>query len=48
MSLLINLHREGKSIMLITHDNDVANMASRRLRMLDGKIAFDSAAGGAL
>ena len=46
MSLLNSLHREGRGIMLITHDNDVANMASRRLHMLDGKINFDSAEGG--
>ncbi|MDD5018315.1 MAG: ABC transporter ATP-binding protein [Eubacteriales bacterium] len=46
MSLLISLHREGRGILLITHDNDIAKKASRRLHMLDGKIAFDSADGG--
>lgn len=46
MSILQNLHREGRGIVLITHDNDVANMASRRLHMLDGKIDMDSASGG--
>lgn len=47
MSILINLHREGRGILLITHDNDVAKMASRRVHMIDGKIDFDSADGGA-
>jgi putative ABC transport system ATP-binding protein len=46
MNLLLGLHREGRSIVLITHDNDVAGMASRRLHMLDGRIDSDSAAGG--
>ncbi len=46
MNLLLALHREGRSIVLITHDNGVAKMASRRLHMLDGKIDNDSAAGG--
>lgn len=46
MSILQNLHREGRGIVLITHDNDVAHMASRRLHMLDGKIDMDTASGG--
>ena len=46
MNILVDLHEEGRGIMLITHDNDIAEKASRRLRMLDGKIEFDSADGG--
>lgn len=46
MGMLMNLHREGRGIVLITHDNDIANKASRRVHMLDGKVDFDSANGG--
>lgn len=45
MSMLKDLHHEGRGIVLITHDPDVANMADRRLHMLDGKIDMDSAEG---
>lgn len=46
MNILVDLHNEGRGIVLITHDNDIAEKASRRLHMLDGKIDFDSADGG--
>ena len=32
------LHRQGNTIVLITHDNDVAKQASRSVHILDGKI----------
>ena len=32
------LHEQGNTIVLITHDNDVANQASRSIHILDGKI----------
>jgi putative ABC transport system ATP-binding protein len=47
MEILKGLYKEGRGILLITHDNDVANMASRQLQMRDGRIERDSAAGGA-
>ena len=31
------LHRQGNTIVLITHDNDVAKQASRSIHILDGK-----------
>ena len=46
MNILIDLHEEGRGIVLITHDNDIAQKAGRRLHMLDGRIDKDSAAGG--
>lgn len=46
MNLLVSLHKEGKGIIVITHDADIAAMASRRLYMKDGRIEKDSAAGG--
>ena len=32
------LHRQGNTIVLITHDNDVAKQASRSIHILDGQI----------
>ena len=32
------LHEQGNTIVLITHDNDVAKQASRSIHILDGKI----------
>ncbi len=33
------LHRQGNTIVLITHDNDVAKQASRSIHILDGRIS---------
>ena len=46
MNILVELHKEGRGIVLITHDKDIADKAGRRLHMLDGRIDKDSAAGG--
>ncbi len=46
MSLLIELNNDGKSVILITHDSDIAALASRRIYLKDGRIEKDSAAGG--
>ncbi len=46
MELLIGLNREGRGIILITHDPGVAAQAKRRVKMYDGKIVADSAEGG--
>jgi len=46
MDILTGLHREGRGILLITHDNNVANMARRQLKMYDGRIEQDSLSGG--
>lgn len=48
MALLKKLHREGNGIVLITHDNDIAKQAERRLHIVDGKIDNDSGREGAL
>ncbi len=45
MNILLELHAEGRGILLITHDQDIAAMATRRVHMLDGIIDFDSAGG---
>lgn len=42
MMLLHNLHEEGNTIVLITHDNNVAMEALRQVQISDGKIIKDS------
>ncbi len=42
MEILSGLYRDGSTIILITHDNEIANNAKRRVRILDGKIVEDS------
>ncbi len=39
MRLFDELHKGGNTIILITHDNDVAHRAPRRLYILDGKVS---------
>lgn len=41
MEILKGLHRAGKSVILITHDGDIAEQAKRVVRILDGKIVED-------
>lgn len=43
MALLKNLHAEGRTIILITHDEKIAAHAQRVIRIHDGKIASSSA-----
>lgn len=38
MEIFKNLHKQGKTIVLVTHDKDVAHHAKRIIRMSDGKI----------
>ncbi len=38
MRLLGNLHREGKTIIMVTHEADIAAHASHRLYMKDGRV----------
>ncbi len=39
ITLLRELHRAGRTIVLITHDPDVAASADRQVHLLDGRIA---------
>ena len=43
MALFGRLHREGNTILLVTHENDIARHAHRVLRLRDGKIESDEA-----
>ncbi len=38
MEMFHELHRQGNTIVLITHDNDVAKQAPRSIHILDGKV----------
>lgn len=42
MGILKTLHEEGRTVILITHDNDIANQAKRVIKIIDGKIVQDS------
>ncbi|OLT24780.1 ABC transporter ATP-binding protein [Actinomadura sp. CNU-125] len=46
LSLLTDLHRQGATIMVITHDREMAARLPRRIEVLDGKIVADSGAPG--
>ena len=41
MEILWSLHRDGRTIILITHDNQLAQSAQRVIRIQDGRIAAD-------
>lgn len=38
MELFHDLHKSGNTIVLITHNPDIANQADRRINILDGKV----------
>jgi putative ABC transport system ATP-binding protein len=39
LGLLQDLHGAGRTIVLITHEHDIADRASRMLEIRDGKVA---------
>jgi putative ABC transport system ATP-binding protein len=39
--ILENLNREGITLVIVTHDNDMGDRARRRIRMVDGAVATD-------
>lgn len=41
LSLFSELHREGKTIIMITHDPDVAKKADRTVFIRDGELVLD-------
>ena len=44
MNLLDELHKDGSTICMVTHDPRYADHAARTLQMLDGKIVAPEAA----
>lgn len=43
MSLFDEIHRRGNTIILVTHEEEIAGHAGRIVRLLDGRIASDTA-----
>ena len=41
MDILSEMHRDGRTVILITHDKDIAAYAKRRIYLRDGKIERD-------
>ena len=41
MSLFENLHTQGQTIVLVTHEHDIAEHAHRQVHILDGKVERD-------
>jgi putative ABC transport system ATP-binding protein len=45
VELLEGLNRQGKTLLLVTHDPELGGRARRRLRMMDGRIVQDTGEG---
>lgn len=41
MAILDSLHKEGKTVILVTHEAEVAEHANRLIRLFDGKVIED-------
>ena len=39
--MLQQLHRQGNTVVLITHDNSIAVQAQRIIRLEDGRVVYD-------
>ena len=48
MQLFDQLHREGQTLILVTHEEDVAGLGDRVIELLDGKVIRDRRAGEAI
>ena len=46
MALMSDLHKQGSTIMMVTHDDDIAAYAERIIRLRDGQIETDEQNGG--
>ena len=42
MNILKDLHKSGRTVIIITHDDEIANQVDRVVRIMDGKIVSDS------
>ncbi len=42
MQILRDLHGEGRTVILITHDNEIAEQADRVIKIRDGRIVSDT------
>ena len=41
LGMLQQLHRQGNTVVLITHDNSIAVQAQRIIRLEDGRVVYD-------
>jgi len=48
LALFDELHRAGNTVIVVTHEAEVAARARRTLRVLDGRIVSDTTTGGTL
>jgi putative ABC transport system ATP-binding protein len=48
MGLLHELHRRGRTIVLVTHESDIAAQTERTITLVDGRVASDRATAGAI
>jgi len=42
LQILKTLHEDGRTVILITHDDEIAAQAQRRIMIKDGKVEFDT------
>lgn len=47
LELICELNKQGMTIILVTHDNNVADVATRKIELFDGKIIRDEKKDGA-
>lgn len=40
LNILQELHQKGSTVVVVTHDNAIANLAERKVELVDGKIAY--------
>ncbi len=46
MNILSEINNEGKTVVVITHDDTIAEYTKRKIQISDGAIIFDSLSGG--
>jgi len=42
LALMDEVHRDGQTVVMVTHDNEIAARAPRQVRLRDGRIEHDS------
>ena len=41
MDILKELHKSGRTVIIITHDDDIARQVNRVIRIMDGRVESD-------
>ena len=42
LALIDEVHAGGQTVVLVTHDNDIAGRAPRQVKLRDGKVESDA------